>query len=146
MLCRARSFSTPATLLLTLFAATGYAPAQTNQVARGPVYVIPIKGMIERALVYVVRRGVSQAVQNNAAVIILDMDTPGGRLDACAEIMQLLAALNGQFHKTMIMVTHDPELANRAHRQIHLLDGRQIDLQQDEPVPLAAGRRIAAGE
>ncbi len=80
--------------LLTLFAATGYAPAQTNQVARGPVYIIPIKGMIERALVYVVRRGVSQAVQNNAAVIILDMDTPGGRLDACAEIMQLLADLD----------------------------------------------------
>jgi membrane-bound serine protease (ClpP class) len=80
--------------LLTLFATTGYAPAQTNQVARGPVYIIPIKGMIERALVYVVRRGVSQAVQNNAAVIILDMDTPGGRLDACAEIMELLADLD----------------------------------------------------
>ncbi|MBT3293899.1 MAG: hypothetical protein HN919_11475 [Verrucomicrobia bacterium] len=78
--------------LFTLFAATGDAPAQTN--AAGPVYIIPIKGMIERALVYVVRRGVSQAVQNNASVIILDMDTPGGRLDACAEIMQLLADLD----------------------------------------------------
>lgn len=75
-----------------LLGSAEFAPAQTDD-AR-PVYVIPIKGMIERALVYVVRRGVSQAVDGNAAAIILDMDTPGGRLDACEEIMELLSGLD----------------------------------------------------
>ncbi|MBL7077992.1 MAG: hypothetical protein ISS31_11045 [Kiritimatiellae bacterium] len=78
--------------LVSLFGAVGSLPAQTNDA--GPVYVIPIKGMIERALVYVVRRGVNQAVRDNASAIILDMDTPGGRLDACEEIMHLLADLD----------------------------------------------------
>ncbi len=78
--------------LTSLLGAVGSAPAQTNNA--GPVYVIPIKGMIERALVYVVRRGVNQAVRDNASAIILDMDTPGGRLDACEEIMHLLADLD----------------------------------------------------
>ena len=38
-------------------------------------YVIPIHGMIERGLVYVIRRGVAQAVKENADVIIFNMDT-----------------------------------------------------------------------
>ncbi len=78
--------------LVSLFGAVGSVPAQTNDA--GPVYVIPIQGMIERALVYVVRRGVDQAVRDKASAIILDMDTPGGRLDACEEIMHLLADLD----------------------------------------------------
>jgi len=76
----------------SLLGATNSAPAQTNDA--GPVYVIPIQGMIERALVYVVRRGVNQAVRDDASAIVLDMDTPGGRLDACEEIMHLLADLD----------------------------------------------------
>ncbi|NQU41306.1 MAG: nodulation protein NfeD [Lentisphaerae bacterium] len=77
---------------LMLLASLRPAMAQTNQA--GPVYIIPIKGMIERALVYVVRRGVNQAVRDGASAIILDMDTPGGRLDACEEIMHLLSDLD----------------------------------------------------
>ena len=34
------------------------------------------------------------------------------------------------------MVTHDPELANRATRQIHLLDGKLMDLNPEQPRPL----------
>jgi membrane-bound serine protease (ClpP class) len=78
--------------VVSLLGTVGPAPAQTNDA--GPVYVIPIQGMIERALVYVVRRGVNQAVRDDASAIILDMDTPGGRLDACEEIMHLLADLD----------------------------------------------------
>jgi ABC-type lipoprotein export system ATPase subunit len=39
------------------------------------------------------------------------------------------------------MVTHDPELANRASRQIHLLDGKLIDLTPDQPAPLFDAER-----
>lgn len=46
--------------------------------------------MIEPALLYVIRRGVLEAERRNAAAIILKMDTPGGRLDATADIVRVL--------------------------------------------------------
>jgi membrane-bound serine protease (ClpP class) len=58
-----------------------------------PVYVIPIKGQIERALVYAIRRGVNEADQAHAGAIIFDMDTPGGRLDACEDIMEIITSV-----------------------------------------------------
>jgi len=57
-----------------------------------PVYVIPIQGQIERPLAYAVRRGVAAAGRDHAAAIVLDMDTPGGRLDATEDIMAALAS------------------------------------------------------
>ena len=64
-------------------------------------------------------------------------DEPTGNLDSAmaGEILDLLEKVN-ETGTTIIMVTHDPELANRAERQIHLLDGRLIDLKVDEPRPL----------
>ncbi len=67
--------------------------AQTNKESTADIaYVIPIHDMIERALVYVVRRGVTEAEALNASVIIIDMNTPGGRLDATAEIIKILTS------------------------------------------------------
>lgn len=57
------------------------------------VYVIPIESMIERGLVYVVRRGVAEAQRDGAAAIIFDMNTPGGRVDAAEEIINIIAAV-----------------------------------------------------
>jgi putative ABC transport system ATP-binding protein len=43
------------------------------------------------------------------------------------------------------MVTHDPELARRAHRNVHVMDGKVTDLQPFEPRPLmTAGEERAA--
>ncbi len=91
------------------------------------------------------RVAIARALAGTPRLILAD--EPTGNLDTAManDIMDLLEKIN-ETGTTVIMVTHDPELANRAHRQIHLLDGRQIDLQQDEPVPLAAARRAAAGE
>ncbi|OGV70630.1 MAG: hypothetical protein A2283_09780 [Lentisphaerae bacterium RIFOXYA12_FULL_48_11] len=55
------------------------------------VYVIPVKDMIERGLVYVVRRGIDEAISEGASAIILDMDTPGGRVDAAEDIIDIIA-------------------------------------------------------
>jgi putative ABC transport system ATP-binding protein len=50
--------------------------------------------------------------------------------------MDLLEKVN-ESGTTLVMVTHDPDLARRASRQIHLLDGSLIDLKtQDSHVPL----------
>jgi membrane-bound serine protease (ClpP class) len=56
-------------------------------------YVIPIKGVIERALLYVVRRGIDEAVKENAKAIIFDMDTPGGRVDVTEDIIRIMIDL-----------------------------------------------------
>ncbi|MCE9614089.1 MAG: hypothetical protein K8T26_07415 [Lentisphaerae bacterium] len=55
-----------------------------------PVYVIPVHDMIERGLLYAFRRGLAEAEANHARAIILDMDTPGGRLDAAEQMVLLL--------------------------------------------------------
>jgi len=64
-------------------------------------------------------------------------DEPTGNLDSAManEIMDLLEKVN-ETGTTIVMVTHDPELANRAERQLHVLDGRLIDMRADESRPL----------
>ena len=57
-----------------------------------PVYVIPIHGQIEGALLYVIRRGLADAEQRNAAAVLLVMDTPGGTLGAASDIVRSIQA------------------------------------------------------
>jgi putative ABC transport system ATP-binding protein len=56
-------------------------------------------------------------------------DEPTGNLDSemAGQVMKLLEEIN-QDGTTIVMVTHDPDLAARAHRNIHILDGRASDL------------------
>ena len=54
------------------------------------VYTIPIRGMIEPALLYVIRRGVQEAEDVNAKAIIFVMDTPGGTLQAASDIVRTI--------------------------------------------------------
>ena len=57
--------------------------------------------------------------------LILVADEPTGDLDAksAADILGLLSRLNTEFHKTIVMVTHDPRAAAYAHRMLHLDKG-----------------------
>ena len=73
-------------------------------------------------------------------------DEPTGNLDSlmAREIMDLLDRINAS-GTTIVMVTHSPECAVRAHRQIHVLDGKVVDL--DVPrisLTAPAGAGIAA--
>ncbi len=65
-------------------------------------------------------------------------DEPTGNLDSlmARQIMDLLEQINAR-GTTVIMVTHDPELANRAHRNVHVMDGQVTDFQAFD-APLAA--------
>ena len=60
------------------------------------VYVVPIRVDIMPSLVYLVRRGVKEAMQANADVLIIDMDTDGGRVDVTEEIIEILNQFKGQ--------------------------------------------------
>jgi putative ABC transport system ATP-binding protein len=53
------------------------------------------------------------------------MDEPTGNVDTKTrdKIMELIIDLNRKYGMTIIIITHDPEIAKRAKRQIHLVDG-----------------------
>ena len=56
---------------------------------------------------------------------LLFADEPTGNLDAAngANVIALLAGLNRELGTTLVLVTHDPDLASLAHRQLRLRDG-----------------------
>lgn len=56
----------------------------------GHIVVIPIRDMIEPALLYVIRRGLTEAEQQSAAALIFVMDTPGGTVGAAEEIIKII--------------------------------------------------------
>jgi len=60
---------------------------------------------------------------------LLLADEPTGNLDTIAsrQVLDLLETINAERQTTIIMVTHDPALAARARRKLHVLDGRLID-------------------
>jgi putative ABC transport system ATP-binding protein len=72
------------------------------------------------------RVAIARALVGKPGLILAD--EPTGNLDSrmAAEIMELLTQINGE-GTTVVMVTHDPSLAERAEREIHLLDGRVVN-------------------
>jgi len=79
------------TLLAMLFAGTiAVAADGTASTNAGTVYLIPITDVIDDALVYVIRRGLNEAVQKDASAIVFEFNTPGGRLSSAEEILHLL--------------------------------------------------------
>ena len=77
------------------------------------------------------RVAIARAIVNKPKFIIAD--EPTGALDSktSKDIMELFMKLNKEFNTTMIMVTHDRKVADKADRIIHILDGR---VQREEVV------------
>jgi putative ABC transport system ATP-binding protein len=69
------------------------------------------------------RVAIARALVNNPTIILAD--EPTGNLDSKTgdEIFQLLQTLCKKFGRTVIMVTHNPELATKTNRSISLKDG-----------------------
>lgn len=53
-------------------------------------------------------------------------DEPTGNLDSktSGEVIELLKVTSQKFHQTIVMITHNPEIAAQADRTIHIEDGR----------------------
>jgi putative ABC transport system ATP-binding protein len=77
------------------------------------------------------RVAIARALVNNPSLILAD--EPTGNLDSATsnEIMQILNKLH-QKGNTIVLVTHEPDIALHAHRIIRLLDGK---INSDEVVP-----------
>jgi putative ABC transport system ATP-binding protein len=73
------------------------------------------------------RVSIARAISADPTLLVAD--EPTGDLDAksAAEILDLLERLNRDFHKTIIMVTHDPDAAARAKQVLHLQKGVLVE-------------------
>jgi putative ABC transport system ATP-binding protein len=74
------------------------------------------------------RAAIARAVAGSPRLLLAD--EPTGNLDSqmAREVMELLEELNAQ-GATIVIVTHDPELAARAQRNVHIVDGLATDLE-----------------
>ena len=72
------------------------------------------------------RVAIARAIVGNPGVLLAD--EPTGNLDSQMgdEIMGILEDLNQKEGATIIMVTHDPRMAEKTHRVVRLFDGRQV--------------------
>jgi putative ABC transport system ATP-binding protein len=77
------------------------------------------------------RVAIARALVNDAPIILAD--EPTGNLDTktSAEIMELFTALNDEKHITVILVTHEPDIAAFSKRTMRFKDGQIVS---DEPV------------
>ena len=75
------------------------------------------------------RVAIARALAGTPALLLAD--EPTGNLDSqmARSVMELLEQINAK-GTTIIMVTHDPELAMRAQRNVHIIDGRASDLRR----------------
>ena len=88
------------------------------------------------------RVAVARALAMNPPLLLAD--EPTGNLDTqmARGVMELLEEINAA-GTTIVMVTHDPELAARAQRNVHIVDGQVTDLVR-EPVLATPPRHIVA--
>jgi membrane-bound serine protease (ClpP class) len=91
-------FSVVMALSLGVFAAPAFSQAVETQrppevvaPAAGPVYLIPVTGVVEMGLAPFIERSLAEAAAAGASAVILDIDTPGGRVDAAEQIVDAIA-------------------------------------------------------
>jgi putative ABC transport system ATP-binding protein len=86
------------------------------------------------------RVAIARALVNEPAILLAD--EPTGNLDTktSEEIMGIFQRLNREMGITIIMITHEPDIASFAKRNIHFRDGRIVDDHKNSAPTIAAVR------
>ncbi|GAB3431826.1 ABC transporter ATP-binding protein [Massilia solisilvae] len=106
----------------------GEPPEQRRAAARAALAMVGLDGWEDHTPAEL-SGGQQQRVAIARAIVtrplVLLADEPTGNLDSkrSHEIMQLIADLNREQGITVVMVTHEPDMARYAHRIIHFIDG-----------------------
>ena len=89
------------------------------------------------------RAAIARALAGDPKFLLAD--EPTGNLDSlmARQVLDLLEQIN-EMGTTIIMVTHDAELARRAHRNVHVVDGQISDFKGYEPHPEVVAAASAA--
>ena len=73
-------------VVCTLLCAVLPAGLTAQKVQRGSIYRIPVHGVIELGLAPFIARSISEAERAGARAVVLDIETPGGRVDAASKL------------------------------------------------------------
>ena len=89
------------------------------------------------------RAAIARALAGTPRLLLAD--EPTGNLDSqmAREVMQLLEDLNAQ-GTIVVIVTHDPEIAARAQRNVHIVDGMATDLSVEPTLARVASASLAS--
>ena len=105
--------------------------ARVGLSARGKHYPAELSGGQQQ------RVAIARALAGEPRLLLAD--EPTGNLDSAMarSVMELLEELHRD-GATIVMVTHDPQLAARAQRNVHVIDGQVVDLTAELNAELAA--------
>ena len=92
------------------------------------------------------RAAVVRALAAKPAVVFADEPTGALDLRSAHQVLDLLRALVDDLGQTVVMVTHDPAAAARAHRALVMADGRVVEALERPTAPRLADRLVALGE
>ncbi|MGV9900311.1 ABC transporter ATP-binding protein [Streptomyces tendae] len=92
------------------------------------------------------RAAVVRALAAKPAVVFADEPTGALDLRSAHQVLDLLRALVDDLGQTVVMVTHDPAAAARAHRALVMADGRVVEALERPSAPQLAERLVALGE
>ena len=73
------------------------------------------------------RVAIARALVNRPHILLADEPTGNLDTDNSAKVMGVFTSLNAEFGQTMMVITHNPEVAALAHRTIQMRDGLIVD-------------------
>jgi membrane-bound serine protease (ClpP class) len=98
-----------------------------QELARGTVYRIPVDGVIELGLAPFIERTLREADAAGARAVILDIETPGGRIDAAQRIVRAIQDADVPVYAFVNMHAHSAgAMIALAARDIYMRPGSQI--------------------